>query len=43
MDYFEKNEAVFENREQFNAQVRQFSKTAFKERIQKVIDERKRI
>ncbi|MDR2479643.1 MAG: glycosyltransferase [Treponema sp.] len=43
MDYFEKNEALFENRELFNAQVRQFSKAAFQERMRKVIDERKRI
>jgi len=43
MDYFEKNEALFNKREVFNSHVQQFSKNAFKERIKRVLEERKRI
>ncbi|MCL2184462.1 MAG: glycosyltransferase [Treponema sp.] len=42
MDYFE-NELKFNNREVFNEHVLQFSKTAFLERIKRVINERKKI
>jgi glycosyltransferase involved in cell wall biosynthesis len=42
MDYFEQNEVQFSVRQGFNSHVQQFSKTAFIERIQKVLDERKR-
>ena len=40
---FEKNETAFANREQFSAHVKQFSKTAFMERVARIISERKRI
>jgi glycosyltransferase involved in cell wall biosynthesis len=43
MDRFEASEESFKNREAFNAQVRQFSREAFKERISKIIEERLRI
>ena len=43
MDHFERNEVTFNNRALFNNHVQQFSKTAFKERIQRVLDEKKRI
>jgi glycosyltransferase involved in cell wall biosynthesis len=43
MDYFERNEVQFSARQGFNSHVHQFSKAAFIERIQKVLDERKRI
>jgi glycosyltransferase involved in cell wall biosynthesis len=43
MDYFEQNEVTYGSREVFNNHVRQFSKTAFIERIKRVIEERKRI
>lgn len=43
MDRFEKNESLFSDRRQFSDHVKQFSKTAFIERVQKLIDERKRI
>jgi len=43
MKYFEANREQFNNREAFNAHVRQFSRSAFKERIQRVIAERKRV
>jgi glycosyltransferase involved in cell wall biosynthesis len=43
MDRFEKNEALFTNREIFSVHVSQFSKAAFIERIQKIIAEKKRI
>jgi glycosyltransferase involved in cell wall biosynthesis len=43
MDRFEKNEALFVNREQFRTHVKQFSKTAFIERVARIISERKRI
>ena len=42
MNKFEQN-VTFSNRELFNDHVRQFSKAAFIERVQRVIDERKRI
>ncbi|MDR0321268.1 MAG: glycosyltransferase [Treponema sp.] len=42
MDYFEK-EGRFHHREVFTDHVMQFSKTAFIERIKKVIEERKRV
>jgi len=43
MDYFEQNEVTYNNRELFNIHVRQFSRAAFIERINRVIEERKRI
>ena len=43
MDHFEQNEVTFNNRKLFNNHVQQFSKTAFMERIQRVLDEKKRI
>ena len=43
MDHFEQNEAQFSRRQVFKDHVQQFSKTAFIERIQKVLAERKRI
>jgi len=45
IDRFEALEStgVFNNREAFSNHVRQFSKEAFKERVQKIIDERKRV
>ena len=43
MDHFEQIEYKFTNRSLFHEHVKQFSKTAFKEKIQKVIDEKKRI
>jgi len=42
MDYFEQNEVTFNNREVFNNHVQQFSKKTFIERVQRVIEERKR-
>jgi glycosyltransferase involved in cell wall biosynthesis len=43
MDYFEQNGHLFTNRNQYNSHVEQFSRAAFKERIQRVLDEKKRI
>ena len=43
MDYFEQREEQFADHNRFKDHVRQFSKAAFKERMQKVIDERKRL
>jgi glycosyltransferase involved in cell wall biosynthesis len=43
MDDFERNEVTFSGREVFNSHVLQFSKSAFTERIKKVIDGRKRV
>lgn len=43
MDHFEQNEVTYSNREVFNIHVQQFSKTAFIERMNRVIEERKRI
>ncbi|MCL2127957.1 MAG: glycosyltransferase, partial [Treponema sp.] len=43
MAYFEQNETLFQDRLQFSRHVQQFSKEAFKERIQIVLDEKKRI
>jgi len=43
MDRFEQNEVTFNAREVFNVHVGQFSKTAFLERVRRVLDERKRI
>ena len=42
MDYFEKD-IRFHNREAFNQHIMQFSKTAFIERMQRIINERKKI
>ena len=42
LNYFEKD-IKFHNREAFNEQVMQFSKAAFIERMQKIINERKRV
>ena len=43
MDYFEQNMVTYSNREMFSVHVRQFSRSAFIERIKRVIEERKRI
>jgi glycosyltransferase involved in cell wall biosynthesis len=43
MDRFEKNTDIFSGRAQFSSHVQQFSKTAFIERVKKIIDERKRV
>jgi glycosyltransferase involved in cell wall biosynthesis len=43
MDNFEQNEVQFSVRQVFNSHVQQFSKAVFKERMQKVLDEKKRI
>jgi glycosyltransferase involved in cell wall biosynthesis len=43
MDRFEASEENFKNREAFTAQVGQFSKEAFKERVSRIIAERRRI
>jgi glycosyltransferase involved in cell wall biosynthesis len=43
MENFERNEVTFSDREVFKSHVLQFSKEAFIERINKIIDERKRI
>jgi glycosyltransferase involved in cell wall biosynthesis len=43
MDFFEQNEVTFSARQLFNEHVQQFSKTAFIERIRRVIEEKKRI
>jgi glycosyltransferase involved in cell wall biosynthesis len=43
MDNFERNEVTFSDRRMFKSHVQQFSPTAFRERIQKVLAERKRI
>jgi glycosyltransferase involved in cell wall biosynthesis len=43
MDRFEASKENFENREAFTAQVKQFSREAFKERVSKIIDARLRI
>jgi glycosyltransferase involved in cell wall biosynthesis len=43
LDRFEGIEGQFRNRELFAGQVRQFSKEEFKKRVQKIIDERRRV
>jgi len=43
MEHFERNEVTFDNRRVFYDHVQQFSKTAFIERMFKVLEERKRI
>ncbi|GMO45724.1 MAG: glycosyltransferase [Treponemataceae bacterium] len=43
LDTFENNEHLFKDRSAFTTHVRQFSKEAFKERVQKIIAEKKRI
>jgi glycosyltransferase involved in cell wall biosynthesis len=43
MDRFEASEESFKNREAFTAQVRQFSREAFKERVSEIIEGRLRI
>jgi glycosyltransferase involved in cell wall biosynthesis len=43
MGRFERNEVTFSRREVFNDHVRQFSKTAFIDRMRKVLEERKRV
>ncbi|MDR2596542.1 MAG: glycosyltransferase [Treponema sp.] len=43
MDFFERNEVTFNRREVFTEHVRQFSKTAFIDRMRRVLEERKRI
>jgi len=43
MEYFERNEVTFNSRELFIEHVQQFSKTAFIDRMRKVLEERKRI
>jgi glycosyltransferase involved in cell wall biosynthesis len=43
MDHFEKNESLYNDRTQFNLHIRQFSKSVFIERINKIINERKRV
>jgi glycosyltransferase involved in cell wall biosynthesis len=43
IDYFEQNEVTYNDREVFNIHVRQFSGTAFAERMKRVLEERKRI
>jgi glycosyltransferase involved in cell wall biosynthesis len=43
MDNFERNQVTFTVREMFNDHVQQFSKTAFIERIRRILEQRKRI
>jgi len=43
LELFEANQDQYKNRESFNAQVQQFSREAFKERIRRVIAEKKRV
>jgi len=43
MDHFEREEVTFADRQLFNDHVQQFSKAAFIERMQKIIEEKKRI
>ena len=43
MEHFEQNEPTYSNRGVFNNHVRQFSRSAFIERMLKVLEERKRI
>jgi glycosyltransferase involved in cell wall biosynthesis len=43
MERFERNEVTFSRRELFNDHVRQFSKTAFIDRMYRVLEQRKRI
>jgi glycosyltransferase involved in cell wall biosynthesis len=43
MEHFERNEVTFTAREMFNDHVQQFSKTAFIERIRRILEQRKRI
>jgi glycosyltransferase involved in cell wall biosynthesis len=43
LEYFEDNEILYKNRDAFTAHVEHFSKKTFLERIQKIINERKRI
>jgi glycosyltransferase involved in cell wall biosynthesis len=43
MDRFEANEALFADRAAFSAHVSQFSKAAFIGRVQRIVDERKRL
>jgi glycosyltransferase involved in cell wall biosynthesis len=42
-EHFEQVESQFNNRDLFTAQVRQFSKEAFQERIKAIIEEKKRV
>ena len=43
MEYFEKNEKIFQNREEYINHVRQFSKTVFFERMRCILDKKKRV
>jgi glycosyltransferase involved in cell wall biosynthesis len=43
MENFERNEVTFYNRKMFNEHVQQFSRTAFIERIRRILEERKRM
>jgi glycosyltransferase involved in cell wall biosynthesis len=43
MNRFENNYGIFSDRTRFNSQVQQFSKIAFIERVEKIINERKRV
>ncbi len=43
MDHFESIQGQFKNRGLFNAHVQKFSRAAFKEKIQRIITERKRV
>jgi glycosyltransferase involved in cell wall biosynthesis len=43
MDHFERNDVTFNNRQLFKDHVQQFSKDAFKERIKRVLEEKRRI
>jgi glycosyltransferase involved in cell wall biosynthesis len=43
LDYFETCSEQFCNRELFNAHIQKFSRSAFKEKIQRIISERKRV
>ncbi|MCL1991635.1 MAG: glycosyltransferase [Spirochaetes bacterium] len=43
LDFFEKNESLFQNRENFRLHVQKFSKAAFQERVRRVLEEKSRI
>jgi len=43
IDYFEQNQVTFNNREMFNNHVKQFSRSAFIERMRRVLEEKRRI
>ncbi|MDR0656583.1 MAG: glycosyltransferase [Treponema sp.] len=43
LDIFESRENSFSDREQFTTHVRQFSKEAFKDKIRRIVEERKRL